>query len=353
MSCVDRWQTQERRSGFIERDHGHVIYYAAHGSASKTPVLLFHGGPGDASSESSLRYFNPEHDFVIRFDQRACGMSRCQERFEANQTQDLMGDALAVLDALGIESAYFFASSWGACLALITGIAAPSRVRGFCLRSVFMATAAEIIAPFSKLGLARPRSPEYQRFRLELEGLTQTLDIRPYALPAALCSDVDAVDAAMLMGRLEAALSSSDIALKCAAMRSYKAYELALLSPLNLRKFWGLDLLEAEMSEADQRSFEAAELESLELFWHYMRSACFMEEGKIPKALWDLRETWPRTEIVHGALDQLCPLHLIENLKRLKSVRLTVLSEMGHVVTTEEEVIAISAAYRRLTSQAR
>jgi pimeloyl-ACP methyl ester carboxylesterase len=66
---------------------------------------------------------------VIRYDQRDTGQSHCDPpRAPAYSFDDLLGDALGILDALGIERAHVAGISMGGALAMLLAVEHPGRV---------------------------------------------------------------------------------------------------------------------------------------------------------------------------------------------------------------------------------
>ncbi len=102
-----------------------TLYYELHGV--RGPVVTFaHGGGGN-----TLEWFQQVPTFlrryrVLLFDQRGWGRSRCavdDMRFEYFPT-----DALAVMDAAGVERTAIVSHAIGGWTALATAIAAPTRI---------------------------------------------------------------------------------------------------------------------------------------------------------------------------------------------------------------------------------
>ena len=51
-------------------DDVHTLHVEQSGNPDGVPVVLVHGGPGAPWSRHNLRVFDPEHYWVIAFDQR-------------------------------------------------------------------------------------------------------------------------------------------------------------------------------------------------------------------------------------------------------------------------------------------
>jgi pimeloyl-ACP methyl ester carboxylesterase len=89
------------------------------------PVLLLHGWPQDSAS---WRYVFPllaDRHRLIAPDLRGFGRSGAATRYNG---ETFGADAIALLDALGIERAHLIGHDWGGFAAFAAGIAAPQRV---------------------------------------------------------------------------------------------------------------------------------------------------------------------------------------------------------------------------------
>jgi pimeloyl-ACP methyl ester carboxylesterase len=72
--------------------------------------------------------------FVVRFDHRDTGRSTCHPPGETRYTvDDMAGDALAVMDAYGLDRAHLAGMSLGGMLAQIVALRAPARVETLTL----------------------------------------------------------------------------------------------------------------------------------------------------------------------------------------------------------------------------
>lgn len=66
--------------------------------------------------------------FVIRFDNRDCGLSTILSDTDHYTLHDMADDAVAVLDALGIDRAHLFGHSLGGMIAQVVAIEHPARI---------------------------------------------------------------------------------------------------------------------------------------------------------------------------------------------------------------------------------
>jgi pimeloyl-ACP methyl ester carboxylesterase len=101
-----------------------------------SPPVLFYTGFADplevAKSSRLTRALSGEFRLVLA-DHRGQGASDKPREASAYALTTRVGDAVAVLDALGIERAHFLGSSWGARLGFAVGEHAPERVLSLVL----------------------------------------------------------------------------------------------------------------------------------------------------------------------------------------------------------------------------
>jgi 3-oxoadipate enol-lactonase len=119
----------------------------AGGAGGREPILLLHAGVTDSRvwDETAPRLAAAGYR-TIRFDGRGYGRSPLSE-----QPFSHVADALAVLDAHGVDSAHFVGLSQGAATSVDTAIAHPARVRTLAL-----------VAP-GLSGFVWPQLPGYER----------------------------------------------------------------------------------------------------------------------------------------------------------------------------------------------
>lgn len=126
------------RSGFLETDSVHRVYWESCGNPDGKPAVFVHGGPGGGTSAETRRFFDPEKYHIIQFDQRGCGQSTPHANLEHNTTWDLIDDMEAIRELLGIERWQVFGGSWGSTLALAYAEQHPERVTELVLRGIFL-----------------------------------------------------------------------------------------------------------------------------------------------------------------------------------------------------------------------
>lgn len=101
------------------------------------PVLMLHGWPD--SARLWRRQVRPLVDAGFRVlapDQRGFGGSSQPSEIESYSMTRLIGDAIAVLDAAGVERAHLVAHDWGAALGWIMAAHRPDRVASLTALSV-------------------------------------------------------------------------------------------------------------------------------------------------------------------------------------------------------------------------
>jgi pimeloyl-ACP methyl ester carboxylesterase len=112
--------------GYVAHD-GARIWYATYGRGA--PVLLLHGGLGHSGNwGSQIPALLAAGYRAILIDTRGHGRSTRDAR--PFMYELLAADALAVLDALGLERVAVVGWSDGACIALILAMQEPARVAG-------------------------------------------------------------------------------------------------------------------------------------------------------------------------------------------------------------------------------
>ena len=114
----------------IERDQL-TIYYETEGDPAAPPLLLISGITDYVRKCDWQRAELARDYFVIAFDNRGGGQSSTP--LPGYTTADMAGDAVAVLDALGIVAAGVFGFSLGGMIALNLVLDYPERVRRLVL----------------------------------------------------------------------------------------------------------------------------------------------------------------------------------------------------------------------------
>jgi 3-oxoadipate enol-lactonase len=117
---------------YTEND-GANIWYEVSGEGD--PLLLIMGLGADSTGWILQRKPFAERYQVIVFDNRGVGRSSCPP--PPFSTEQMAGDALAVLDAVGIERAHVLGVSLGGAIAQHVALRAPERVRSLILAATW------------------------------------------------------------------------------------------------------------------------------------------------------------------------------------------------------------------------
>jgi 3-oxoadipate enol-lactonase len=183
--------------------HGARLHWEERGAG--TPVLLIMGHRySSALWYPILPALTAEHR-VIWFDNRGTGESATTPKVTV---RELAADALAVLDAAGVERAHVFGVSMGGVIALEVGLQQPQRVRSL------------IVGCSGVLSADKPRAPAFLRFLYYLPPWALGLLMRNRSADQGYgrAAAPDAADQAMIA---KDKLSARGVAAQFAAMASY------------------------------------------------------------------------------------------------------------------------------------
>ena len=108
------------------------LYYEVHGQGE--PLLLMHTGNGSARDFDLMLPELTKHFLVITPDSR--GQGRSTDTDEPLSYRQMVEDMIALLDSLGIDSAYVGGLSDGAAIAIHLAIHYPERVRALLVTAV-------------------------------------------------------------------------------------------------------------------------------------------------------------------------------------------------------------------------
>ena len=116
---------------FVHATDGTRIHYEVTGKSGATPVLMIQGLGASKNAWNLQRIAMATRFRIISFDNRGAGRSdKPTESFTLEQMAD---DALAVLDAAGIETAHVVGASMGGVISQIVAVKYPHRVRSLTL----------------------------------------------------------------------------------------------------------------------------------------------------------------------------------------------------------------------------
>lgn len=114
----------------------------------KPPVLLLHGFPDIGYTwRHQMNAIAGAGHHVIAPDQRGYGWSDAPEPIEAYNIFELVGDAIGLLDAEGIDRCLLVGHDWGAIVAWHVALMRPDRLSGLALMSVPYQPRTELSVP--------------------------------------------------------------------------------------------------------------------------------------------------------------------------------------------------------------
>lgn len=132
------------RTGMLDLDGLHQMYFEECGNPNGTPVVFLHGGPGAGSAPAHRRFFDPSCYRIVIYDQRGAGRSRPLGELTRNTTPHLVDDLNRLRQHLRIDRWVVFGGSWGSTLALAYAIDHPERCTALILRGIFLCRESEI-----------------------------------------------------------------------------------------------------------------------------------------------------------------------------------------------------------------
>jgi proline iminopeptidase len=132
------------KSGMLDLDAPHRMYYEESGNPRGVPVVFLHGGPGAGSSAVHRQFFDPAFYRIVVYDQRGAGRSTPLGCLEKNTTPDLIADLERLRKHLGVDRWVVFGGSWGSTLAIAYGEHHPERCLALVLRGIFLCRESEI-----------------------------------------------------------------------------------------------------------------------------------------------------------------------------------------------------------------
>lgn len=138
-------EIQPYKTGFLDTNDGHLVYWELCGNPQGKPVVFLHGGPGAGCNDNHRRLFNPEKYHIMLFDQRGCGRSLPYASLESNTTWHLVADMERLRqEVLRTDKMMVFGGSWGSTLALAYAQRHPQHVSELILRGIFTCRPQEI-----------------------------------------------------------------------------------------------------------------------------------------------------------------------------------------------------------------
>lgn len=116
---------------FVRASDGIRLHYREAGRRSRPPVLMIQGLGADKHGWDLQRIGLAPWYHTIAFDNRGAG--RSDKPFGVYSLEQMAEDAIAVLDATGIEHAHVLGASMGGAIAQLVALRHPERVRSLTL----------------------------------------------------------------------------------------------------------------------------------------------------------------------------------------------------------------------------
>ena len=278
--------------GMLDVGDGNLVYWEVCGNPQGKPAVVLHGGPGSGCSTGGRRYFDPQADRIVLFDQRGCGRSTphasdLRTDLSVNTTAHLLADLEQLRQSLDIDTWLLFGGSWGATLGLAYAERNPRRVTEMVLGGVTTTRRSEI--DWLYRGVAPLFPAQWARFRAGVP-------------PADRDGD--------LVAAYHRLLQDPDPAMHMQAAKAWCEWESALVS------------VDPEATPDPGRLQPAFQLAFARLVTHYCCHNAWLEEGMllrhasalahIPGILvhgrldlgsplvtaWELAQAWPKSELV-------------------------------------------------------
>lgn len=295
---------------FLETGSKHAVYVELSGNPNGIPVIFLHGGPCSGTKPDHRRFFNPEHYWVILFDQRGCGQSLPFGELESNTTQDLIDDMERIRIQLGIKKWLVFGGSWGGTLTLLYAQQHQDKVLGMIIRGVFLARQQDMDW-FISSGANRIYPEQWQRL----------LECAP--VPART----------KLVQALWEAINSEDELAKSQVAIEWQAWN----AQLAMGKAY------TPQNEVGEESQSGKMVKQVRMEIHYAVHHYFIKENNILENCISLQNI--PTTIIHGRYDLVCPMEAGVSLhKALPNADFVVLPNAGHVAQHEEMIDALVSA---------
>ena len=260
---------EPHRSGMLEFDATHTLYWEESGNPNGMAVVLLHGGPGSGTAPRHRQFFDPAYYRIVLFDQRGAGRSRPQAEWRDNTTPLLVQDMERLRTLLDIEQWVVFGGSWGSTLALAYAQSHAQRCRALVLRGIFLCTADEINWFMHGMGHFFPLAQ--QQFEAQI--------------PPQERNDLLAAYGRRLFG--------DNAQARLDAARAWNHYESSCLH------------LRPEPPEPDNAQTDATALAVARLEAHYFRNLGFFEPGQLLRHVDRLADI--PALIVQGRYDVICP----------------------------------------------
>jgi proline iminopeptidase len=299
------------RTGRLQLDALHTMYWEESGNPRGVPVVFLHGGPGGGSSPDHRRFYDPAHYRIIVYDQRGAGQSTPLGELRDNTTPRLIADIERLREHLSIERWLLFGGSWGSTLALAYAETHPERALGLVLRGIF---------------LCRPQEIHWFLYQMRFMQPEAWRSFAEY-LPAAERGD--------LLAGYHRRLTDPDPAVHLPAAHAWDRYEGACSTLLPSGD-------PALKPDSDTAALAIAQIEA-----HYFVHHAFLGDDELLAGIGRIRRL-PCT-IVQGRYDIVCPPVTADALARAwPEAEYIVVADAGHSVREPGITRELVAAVRRM-----
>jgi pimeloyl-ACP methyl ester carboxylesterase len=133
------------------------------------PVVLFHGGDGEAFNWAPLMGHLQYHAHIYAVDRPGFGLSDAFDYRTVDLRRHAVGFVTSLLDALGIESATLIGGSMGSFFVLAAALAVPQRVRRVILSGAAVGTTRDMGEMIKKICSSPEAAAEFMRGRDNME----------------------------------------------------------------------------------------------------------------------------------------------------------------------------------------
>lgn len=293
------------KSGYLDEQEGHKIYYAQYGNAQGEPIVVLHGGPGSKSKPKHAARYNLKKYHIVTFDQRGCGKSTPAGETQKNTLQGLLIDIERLRQVLRIDRWYVAGGSWGSTLALAYAQMYPQHVKGLLLSSMFLGRPRDVAWAFSEDNGVSRFFPDLWEKRLEF---LRNFNTHPKDAAKVLLER-------MREGNLETIQE--------------------IVAGVNN---WEGNLMNAQedVAEINPEDVKEETIAAIKIFLHYEANKFFLEDDQLIKNIRSIQDI--PTIIVHGRYDLLCPPEQAwEVHKRLTHAEIIILPSSNHKLTADGE----------------
>jgi proline iminopeptidase len=286
------------RTGFLEVDSGHKLYWEESGNPKGLPVIFLHGGPGSGTEPGHRCYFDPKVYRIVLMDQRGCGKSKPHSSLKENTTWHLVADIEKVREHLKIGKWVVFGGSWGSTLSLAYAETHPEKVMALILRGIFLGRERELHW-FYQFGAHHIFPDEWEKY------------IDP--IPVSERKD--------MLRAYYKQLTSEDPAVRKRAASAWSAWEGAALKLIFDPSLF-LQFVEDTHADALAR-----------VECHYFVNRCFFKTDNWLLEQADRIRHIPG-RIIHGRYDIICPMESAWDLhKAYPEAELEIIKDAGHAAS--------------------